>query len=305
MPVAVNVIVRTLANAARSEMLFRALDSIQGQVGVVARPIVVVNGIRYDPAILQMLERRADIRLQYLPQACAGLARDVGRSLVTAPYFAFLDDDDVVLEDSLLKPISWLEKYPDCDVVITNRYVIKGGERTIEMVDLVDHATHPALSLLDECWLSPGASFFRAATITQDLVNVGQPYQEWTALAFRLCAEGKRFHFMDVPTAIYNDTPESLSKVMEYHEAALDVLRIIRREIRVDAAVHNKARQKYGNTLHVLAMTHWKQGRYACAWRYHLASLRPPYTFKYLLFSRKLLWPFARDPSKRIKPRLC
>ncbi|MHB8425390.1 MAG: glycosyltransferase [Gammaproteobacteria bacterium] len=301
MTVTIDVIVRTLADAGRSEILFRALDSIQHQSGVVARPVVVVNGDRYDSATLTALESREGIRLHYLQQASAGRARDVGRSLVTAPYFAFLDDDDVLVKDTLLKPLAWLDDHPQCDVLITNRYVVKDDRQSLEIVHLAEHASQPALSLLDECWLSPGASFFRTESITTDLINDNRSYQEWTVLAFRLCTEGKRIHFMDVPTAIYNDTPDSMSKDMEYHEAALDVLQLIRHESGVHTQIYKRAEQKYWNTLHVLAMSYWKQGQYGRAWRYHLASMRPPHTFKYLLFSRKLLWPFGRYKNKRIK----
>ena len=297
----IDVIVRTLADAGRFEKLFRALDSIQNQSGVVARPVVVVNGNRYDSATLTELDRREGIRLRYLQEASAGRARDVGRSLVTAPYFAFLDDDDVLIKDALRKPLAWFDDHPQCDVLITNRYVVKDGHQSLEITHLAEHASQPVLSLLDECWLSPGASFFRTESITTDLINVNRSYQEWTALAFRLCTEGKRVHFMDVPTAIYNDTPDSLSKDMEHQEAALDVLQLIRHESRVDTQVYNRAEQKYRNTLHVLAMNYWKQGQHGRAWRYHLASLRPPHTLKFLLFSRKLLWLFGRYKNKWIK----
>jgi len=46
-----DVVVRTLADSQRSGALFRALDSIQSQCAVSARPIVVVNGDRYDPQV--------------------------------------------------------------------------------------------------------------------------------------------------------------------------------------------------------------------------------------------------------------
>ena len=301
MTVTIDVIVRTLADASRSEMLFRALDSIQNQTGIAARPIVVVNGQRFDKRVIQTLENRRGIKLHRQQEASAGLARDIGRRLVTAPVFAFLDDDDVLIKDALLEPLTWLENHPQCDVLITNRYIVKEGRQSLEIIHLVGHASQPVLSLLDECWLSPGASFFRTESITTDLINGNRGYQEWTTLAFLLCIEGKRLHFMDVPTAIYNDTPDSLSKDMEYHEAALDVLQLIRHESRVHTQVYKRAEQKYRNTLHVLAMSYWKQGRYGRAWRYHLASLRPPHTLKYLLFSRKLLWPFGKDKNKRIK----
>jgi hypothetical protein len=116
---------------------------------------------------------------------------------------------------------------------------------------------------------------------------------EWTHLAFQLCAEHKRLHFMDVATVRYSDTPGSLSKQMKHHEAALDLLREVRRNSRLDPAVRRQADLKYLRVLHDLAATYWRRGRYIQAWYRHLGSLRPPQTFKYLLFTRKLLWPFG------------
>jgi len=291
MTLVIDIVVRTLADTGRSKLLFRALDSIQNQAGITVRPIVVVNGQRFDRKVIQALENRQGIKLHYQQKASASLALDAGRRLVTAPYFAFLDDDDALIEGALLKPLTWLVANPQCDVLITNRYIIKEGHQVIEVTHLTGHASQPALSLLDENWLSPGASFFRTQSIPSALVSVNWDYQEWTHIAFRLCAEKKSLHFMDVPTAIYYDTANSMSKTMEMQEAALKLLQLMRHEHSVDLQVRQRAEHKYRNTLHTLAFSYWKLGRYGRAWCYHLACMRPPHTFKYLLFTRKMLWP--------------
>ena len=104
-----DVIVRTLADAQRSGLLFRALDSIQSRSGVTARPIVVVNGQRFDAATLAALKSRPGILLHQEQQASAGLALVAGRKLVTAPFFSYLDDDELIA-GSLKRadrPASW------------------------------------------------------------------------------------------------------------------------------------------------------------------------------------------------------
>jgi len=297
MTIAIDIVVRSLADAVRSKLLFRALDSIQNQAGINARPIVVVNGQRFDNRVIQALENNQGIKLHIQQEASAGLALDAGRLLVTAPYFAFLDDDDVFIGGALQEPLIWLENHSQCDVLITNKYIVKDDKKILEMPNLKDYAIDPALSLMDESWLTAGNGIFRTCSINSALLSVNRDNQEWTHIAFRLCVEGKHLHFMDVPTAIYYDTPGSLSKGLKHQEAALDLLQLIRHEYRADIQVRKRAEHKYRNTLHVLATSYWKHGRYGRAWRYHLASMRPPHTFKYLLFTRKMLWPRYKGKS--------
>ena len=297
---ALDVVVRTLADAERSSLLWRALESIQDQNGISARPIVVVNGERYDNATLTALENRPGILLHCLRQASAGLARIEGCRLVTAPYFSFLDDDDELIADSLLEPLRWIENHPDCDVLINNGYFVKKDGSLAELIHIAEHISvnQPALSLMDDSWLQPGAFIFRTKSVPPDILSANWSHQEWTHLAFQLCSAHKRLHFMDVPTVFYYDTPGSLSKQMQQGEAALDLLQLIRHDVRMNAKIRRKANRKYRNTLHVLAMKAWEAGQVAKAWRYHLASLYPPGTLKYLLSSRKLLWPFSKRPIK-------
>lgn len=292
-----DVVVRTLADAQRSAQLFRALDSIQNQRGVNTRPIVVVNGDRCEPSTLVELERRPGIVLHRLRQASTADSMAEGRRLVTADYFAYLDDDDVLIGDSLLDPLKWLEIHLDCDVLISNGYFVKNDGALLEFIHIADHVrvAHPALSLLDDGWLAPGTSLFRTESIQESMLNSHWNQMEWTHLAFEICAAGKRLHFMDVPTALYYDTPGSMSKNVAHQEAALDLMRSVRADFRMSREVRAKADRKYHNILHVLAAGCGAKGDLRRAWRYHLASMRPPYTLKYLLFSRKLLWPVRRD----------
>jgi hypothetical protein len=298
--ITLDVIVRTLADASRSKLLFRALDSIQSRSGVKARPIVVVNGQRFDAATLAALKSRPGILLHHEQQASAGLALVAGRKLVTAPFFSYLDDDDELIAGSLTGPMRWLESHPDCDVLINNGYFVKDGGALVESTHIASHIAQPAVSLLDECWLSPGACIFRTAGVPSDLLNADWSHLEWTRMAFELCAQRKRLHLMDVKTVRYNDTPGSLSKQLQHQEAALALLREVRRDKRLHPVVRRGAYRKYLRTLHNLATSNWKHGRVGHAWRCHFESLRPPYTFKYLLFSRKLLWPFGSEFNSEV-----
>ncbi len=295
MSVTLDVIVRTRADAPRSKLLFRALDSIQDQNGIKARPIVVVNGQKFDASTLSVLEDRLGILLHRVEHASAGLALVAGRRLVTAPFFAYLDDDDELIADSLLRPLRWLESHPGCDALISNGHFVKDGGALSELIHITDHLRvgSPALSLMEDSWLQPGAFIFRTETIPLSMMDSGWSHMEWTHLAFELCAEHKRLHFMDIKTVRYYDTTGSLSKRRQHQEAALDLLRLVSHDARLDYEARRQAHRKYLRTLHTLAMAYWDRGQYMRAWRCHLGSLRLPYTFKYLLFSRKLIWPFG------------
>ena len=295
-----DVVVRTLADVQRSGLLFRALDSIQNQSGVSARPIVVVNGDRYDPDTMAELERRPDILLHRLCQASARLALAEGRRLVTAGYFSYLDDDDVLIANSLQEPVKWLESHPDCDVLISNGYFVKEGDTLSELIRIDDHikVAQPALSLLDDSWLQPGAFIFRTKSIPPNMTASSWDYMEWTHLAYKICAAEKRVNFINVPTVRYYNTPGSRSKDAAYEEAAIDLMQLIRSDSRMSPEVRAKADKKYHVALHILAAKYAGEGDLRRAWRCHLASMHPPYTLDYLLFSRKLLWSARRRGKK-------
>jgi hypothetical protein len=291
-----DVVVRTLADRQRSSSLFHALDSIQHQQGMIARPIVVVNGRQFDARVMDALRARHGILLHYEPKASTGIAVLAGRKLVTAPCFAYLDDDDELIDESLRVPMEWLDRNPRDDAIITNGYFVRPTGRLEPSSHLTLHMADPALGLLSECWLSPGAFIFRTASIREDMMGADWNQMEWSKLAFELCARHAHIHFMDAPTVRYNDTPGSMSKGFVYREANLRLLRSVRSDNRLPKSVRRGAARKYLRSQHDLIIPYLAANKRKNAWQCHTSSLRPPYTFKYLLFTRKLLW--SRRPRQ-------
>lgn len=285
----VDVVIRTLALETRERELLRALDGIQSQSYLAARPIVIVNGERYHPPLVKALQQRPGILFHYEREASAGRALAVGRNLVTAPYFMYLDDDDELVERGLQQLASHLAANSDWDVLITNGYFSSNADFRPMYLDLAAHAFHPLRGLFAECWLCPGASIFRTESISTEFLDVKRDYHEWTYIAFLLAVEGKRINFLDVATVTYYNTQESASKSFEYEEAALELLDTMKADRRLDNETLAIMERKYRNVLHTLASKYWRRGAHRKAWHYHLRSMRPPFTFKYLLFSRKLL----------------
>lgn len=297
----IDVIVRTLLSKTREREIIRALDSIQNLSSMHARPIVVVNGDRYDPTLLKTLQRRQGVVLHFQADASAGRAIGTGRRLVTAPYFMFLDDDDQLVAAGMESFSKYILDHSDWDVLVTNGYFSRLGERRPMYLDLQSHAIHPLRSLLSESWVCAGATIFRSESISAAFLDMERNHQEWTFIAFRLVMEEKRIAFMDAPTVVYHDTGGSASKLIEHQEEALDLLEQMSAHPRVDRETRRLMERKYRNMLHVLALQHWQRGARRKAWIYHLRSMRQPFTFKYLLFSRKLLIP-ARRAQLRQQP---
>lgn len=295
-PLLLDVVIRTQAEATRSKLLFRALDSIQDQRGVTARPIVVVNGNTFDAATVDELRRRRGIVLHQESIASIGIAGVAGRRLVTAPYFTYLDDDDELIPGSLLTPLQFISDHAECDVLISNGYLVRQDGTTTELNHIRDHIKlgNPALSLLQDSWLMQGAFICRTASVPLEMLGAEPNSMEWTQLAFELCARHKRLSFMDIPTTRYYDRAGSLSKQTRYRKGELDLLKRVGRDNRLGHDVRLAARRKYVRALHNLVSAYLNDRKYGSAWRCHVQSLRPPYTFRYLLFSRKLLFPAAK-----------
>lgn len=289
-PPEIDVIIRTLAEKSRRAGLERALESIVAQAGVRARPLIVVNGQRYDDDVVAWLKTIPGAVYAYLPEGSLNGARLHGRAMVTAPFFTFLDDDDEFVTDSLAHPARWMLDHPDCDAAITAVHLVSGdGVVEHDETDRSRVRRAPVRALLDACWLHPGSGLFRTDKIGVDLLDLGRDYMEWTHLAFRLVVEDRRLHFMDVPTVLYNDTAGSMSKNLRHQENAVEVMTEIMTHPALDRATRRAARRKHAAVLHHLAAGYAREGAYARAWNRHLRSLRSGGWTRYLLFTRKLL----------------
>ncbi|ROO27845.1 hypothetical protein SAOR_07460 [Salinisphaera orenii MK-B5] len=283
------VIVRTMADANRADALLRALDTIDNLQSVAAYPIIVVNGRRYDPDLVDRLRRRDGSVFHYMSRASAGAAVVQGRRLVESEFFMYLDDDDELLADGIGPVLVEQAASLDWDLLVLNgeRRSASGGKPWVEQ--WAAHTADPLRSLVEENWLSPGNTVFRAATVNSDVLDVDRDHHEWTYIAYRLMLEGYKVSFHDKSVTRYNDTEDSLSKRDTHDPGETRLLEDLRREARLPRDLRAALEAKYRNHLHVMAERNRFQGRFASAWRYHLRSLKPPFTLRYLPYTRKLL----------------
>ena len=294
----VSVIVPTTALVERGALLRRALDSILAQTGVRAIPTVVVNGPSRDLAITR--EILADRRLRSIVREAGGLAGALhaGRGLVDTPWFAELDDDDVLLPGALrLRLDALVDTEHDC--VVTNGLRRSGGTDTLHIADIRAVERDPIGAFFESNWLLPGSYLCRTDRVGRDVYDGMPASLECTFLALRL-ATSYRVRFVGRPTVVWHvDTPGSLSKSREWILAQAGAYRTIL-DLDLPRRARREVHERISRDCHAVAHLCLQEGRVREAWRWHLRSLCRPGGERFFLYTRKLLWAaLAPDRASR------
>jgi len=292
-PAYVSIIIPTTCEAKRRASLLRAIDSVTSDPLEQPNVIVVVNGDRLDPPLLQALQ--ADPRLQviYEPMGSVARAQRIGRSNVKTAYFGYLDDDDEYLPGAIALRRAHLDAHPQADGVVCNGLRANGTREESYVTDFERIQENPALALARSNWLASCASLLRTSSIGLEFFDERFRYIEWTLLGFKLTLT-RRLDFLDVPTYRVNNTPQSASKSDAYALAHVDVLEEILR-LPLPTAVRAEVRRKLGSAHHLLSDLERMRGHLRGAWRHHLASLAYPGMLGYLSYTRRLL--LVRRPA--------
>lgn len=289
----VDVVIRSAGAPERRSSLQRAIRSVLNQQGMAARPIVVLAANL--PGLAAELATQERVKVHHVGYPVSpGRALGVGRAIVEADYYAFLDDDDELLPHALATGLQVMRAVPQTDLVVTTGYWFSGGPRQLHIPDILSYQADPVSGILDRCWLSSCGGLYRASTIVQEYFDDLPDLCEWTYLAFRLALDRRNIRFLDVPTYNAYDTPRSMSKGFEFMEGTLVALDAMRAHSQ-PAAVRAKLEQKYRAALHDAAEHYRLVKRRGKAWLCHLKSLKPPHTLRYLAYTRKLVW--SRDGS--------
>lgn len=294
----VTVIIPTTAERHRRDSLLRAIACVLEQEAARARPLVVINGTRFDPELRRQLEARRDIRVAYLPEGHVAKAQTHGVTLVETPFFSFLDDDDLFTPDAMAHRLALMRTDPAPDVVVTNM-AMESDEGTRPLSeDMLAHQADPAHSIHEVAWLHSANNLFRTGSVGPEDFAGRQRFMEWTALAIRLAGR-KRIAFSNRVTARYSDTPASASKESRYLLAAAALLASLPREEMAPHTLRLVDRRRTA-TLNMLAERARAEGRYRDAWRFHMQCLAAPTGLRYLTYTRKLLLPTR--PVRRMTP---
>jgi glycosyltransferase involved in cell wall biosynthesis len=266
-------------------MLWRAIESVLAQ-DVDVEPIVVANGSQHDPALLAEIRGDSRLRVEFLEEGNLAAAQHYGRSLVSRPYFSFLDDDDEYLPGALRTRAEPLLTDPDIDVVATNGVWSGSDEPHIRETHGIDE--DPMGTLLRSNWLASCGGLFRTATVSESIFGDDVQYFEWTMVGFRIAAAGLRVRFLDVSTYRLNETEHSLSRSDAYFEAEPGFLEDLLK-YPLEPRYIDQIRRKRVSSLHTLAERSVRRGEMGRAWSYHLRSLRGRHGIRHVLYSRRLV----------------
>lgn len=113
-----------------SAMIRGAIESALAQ-DVPLRIIVVDDGSKDDSA---EIARSYGDRIHVIRQANQGVsgARNTALAAATAPYVAFLDQDDVWKAGKLARQVALIEKHPDVGMVFTDMTILEPGGKVVE-----------------------------------------------------------------------------------------------------------------------------------------------------------------------------
>jgi len=286
-PESVTVIMPTLAQARRARVLEAAVSSVLSQPGVLAVPLVVVNGSYADPSLITRLERTPGVRLIHRQQAHQGDALAAGRAAVDTPWFTELDDDDVLLPGALALRLQHVSTLQGAAVLVSNGWVQRGESRRLAIPDVDRVAANPLAAMADGTWLLPGAGLFRTEAVDTELLTNLPRYLEWTCLALRLAHRGD-IHFLDQPTFVHHEG--RADGLWGSPECVLGLPAGLRRVIDRDVveSLRPEFIRRLASACNTAANLELARGRWRQAWRWHLQCLGSG-GWEYLPYTRKLL----------------
>lgn len=279
-----------MASPERGALLQRAIASIRSASRHPVAIIVIVNGTRSEPDVLEWLRAQPDVQLDIMPEPSLPHALLRGRQLVKTPFFSTLDDDDEYLEGAIDLRLAVLEE-ARADLVVCNGYKRRNGIDRLVYPTLSRVPSNPLEELFTLVWLQSCNALYRTERVSEAFFADYHPYAEWSWLGYNLALQGRLIAFTDLPTYVCHDTPGSLSKSTAYRTAYMSLYdkmltlapsRAVARQIRrrIQAAWHDQSCQALD------------EGKHLEAWRCHLLSLVAG-GLRYLTYSRYLLpgWP--------------
>lgn len=297
------VVIASLCDDARSELLKRACESVRAMAdGLDYSILVVANGPRVSPSVLDWLAKRSDVCVIRLRTGSHPLARRVGAEMADCEFVAFLDDDDELMPATLARKIDHFRRHPEIDVLVTDGLRINGSTETRIFPPPEARSSDLVETMMRTGW---GACALTLRTRTVDLsaFDTETRHLEWTLTTLRL-ASRYRFGFLDEPTyRYYEDTPNSLSKSSEHSLAAPEVWRQLSR-CYAGTPYEDTVQRRLGRACHGASWEHARRGNLREAWQLHFEALKSRGGIAVLPFSGRLLLVslhnlFARGDSAK------
>ncbi len=283
----VTVVIPSRGRRDRAGVLRRAIDSVLSQEHVRATPLVVLNGEQEDADLPAALH---DAGARVIVQHIAGLpeALRAGRVAVETPWFATLDDDDVLMPGALDVRLRLLESQPELDVVVSNGLVCRASGESLHVAPELDVATDPLRAMRVRNWLLPGSWLARSARVGPSLFDGMPRYLECTFLALRFANE-YRMCWMQEPTMRYSHgSPQAESQSSGYRLGQVEALRGLL-HLPLPAWYRRAVERDVSAAYHDAANYYWLAGQLREAWAMHARSLASPGGLRFLPFGRHLV----------------
>jgi hypothetical protein len=288
-PTMVTVVIPTLASRDRADQLVRAVASVRASSRSPVHIAAVVNGDRSDERVLEWIGQQPDVQCVRLERGSAPLARLCGRELVRTEFFSFLDDDDEYLPDATDLKLDVLRRRPRAALVVANGFYQQAGTQRTMYDLMMDVTADPLVALFRENWLNDCNALFRSSAVPVDYFQQTHDYCEWTWIAYRLALDAKEVAILDAPAFRCHDSPASLSKSAAYRSALIPLFERML-ALSPPRPVARLIRRRIASAHHAFSSDALARGDRLAAWRAHLSSLATPGGWRYLAYSRHLLF---------------
>jgi hypothetical protein len=284
---AITVVVPTTAEHSKREMMLRAIDSIVSQDGVTASALIVVNGARFDPRLVEELALLPSVRIERIGEPSMPAAMLAGRRSIATPYFGFLDDDDELLPHALRRRYEALEREPDAGFLISNGLIHIDGSEAPLVDDPAPIRRDPLAALVESNWICTSASgLYRTDRVDESVFVTMPKYLEWTYLGAYLLPR-MSFVFLEEPSYRKFELANSLSRSHACMVGRVDAIERIL-GLALDPPILRSMRRRLGDVHHSVANSFMQRGELAKAWSHHLRSLVEPGGLRYVSFSLRL-----------------
>lgn len=282
----ITVIIATTALKERRSSILKAINCILNQSEVNALPLLIVNGDRFDSDLNEELKNRSDIKYLYQREGDFSEAIYYGVKNVNTPYFSFLDDDDIYLDNALSIRLQPMLKDKDVGLTVTAGYRHGIGKEYMLPFDEEEFALDPVAALLKSPWLSSCSGLYRKSLLDVSIFDHNYRNTQWTYLAF-IIANITKIAFINKPTFLINYT-ESSSSSSPFTEVCRSRIMHEISQSKISNEQKKKFLDKKYAAYHLASEMYLQNKDLVKAWKYHMLCLINIRGMKYLSYTYHL-----------------
>jgi glycosyltransferase involved in cell wall biosynthesis len=141
-----------------------------------------------------------------------------GFAAATGEAYGFLNSDDLLMPDSLIKISEFFRQHPECDLVMGNGFKIDGGGKRIETVKARDYSVRRHL-YGGTRWLQQSTFFRREAFLRSPKFNIENRTSWDGELIVNMVRQGARVGYIDSDLSAFRIHGTSISGTGRMWEA--------------------------------------------------------------------------------------